>query len=562
VALLLGLIWVLLVAIGWFAPLACDRWLSPIEENAERFAHRKCLVLVTLGGATILFRLALLPVLPVPMPAVHDEFSYLLAADTFAHSRLSNPPHPMWIFFDTFHVLQHPTYASKYPPAPGALMAVGELLGHPWLGVLLSMAMMTVTMTWMLQGWFSPPWALLGGLLVLLHLNLFQYWADSYYNGSVAAAGAALTLGAYPRILKSQKIHDAILMGIGVVILACSRPFEGLVFCLPVAIALLLKLRSICRNNLRVAALRVVLPLGLVLAAGTTFLAYYNAMVTLNPFAFPYVVYHRQYFNYPIFAWQHASPPQHYANPQFEFFFNDWQRKAYPLTWEGWRHRAAETAWIWWAVFLGPLWTIPFLTLPRVLREERMRLPVFQFVLCAIGLLSVVWFQPHYAAPLTATLMVLLIPAMCDLRQVKMQTRPTGIFLTRLVVIATIASILLQAGHAALNPVVGWSTERLKVIKTLQSLDGKHLVIVQYAPGHNVHHEWVYNDADIDRSRIVWARQVPGFNPKPLLDYFKDRKVWLLEPDASPPVLRPYPVLASGVDLGPGPKPPNNPRDP
>jgi hypothetical protein len=102
----------------------------------------------------------------------------------------------------------------------------------------------------------------------------------------------------------------------------------------------------------------------------------------------------------------------------------------------------------------------------------------------------------------------------------------------------------------------------LNVIKTLQSLDGKHLVIVQYAPGHNVHHEWVYNDADIDRSRIVWARQVPGLNPKPLLDYFKDRKVWLLEPDASPPVLRPYPVLASGVDLGPGPKPPNNPRDP
>lgn len=540
VALLLVAILVMLAAVSWVAPKVGDRWLRPLEKCAARFARRKSLTLLSLAIATILIRLALLPVLPVPIPAIHDEFSYLLAADTFAHGRLTNPPHPMWIFFDTFHVLQHPTYASKYPPGQSVPMALGQILGHPWIGVLLTMAATVAAMTWMLQGWFSPPWALLGGVLVLAYLVLFQYWVDSYYNGSVATIGATLVLGAFPRILTFGRARDSLLMGAGAVILASSRPVEGFIFCIPPAVALSAHLLFRLGPHRKGRILRIVLPFSAVLISGLLFLAYYNAKVTGNPLKFPYAIYQREYTNYPIFAWQKLPPPLRYDNPQFESFFNGWQREDYPLTWNGWKERTFEASWLWWYLFLGTILTLPFIMLPRVLRDRRMRLPLCQFALCAIGLVSVVWFQPHYAAPLAATLYVLLVQAMRHLRQLEIKGRAMGIFLSRLVVVLAIDWVVAQAGHAARFPIVGWNARRQQIIDTLDSLPGQHLVLVRYAPDHNVHCEWVYNAAEIDRAKIVWAREIPGQDLRPLLDYFKDRKTWIVRPDASPPRLEPY----------------------
>lgn len=56
--------------------------------------------------------------------------------------------------------------------------------------------------------------------------------------------------------------------------------------------------------------------------------------------------------------------------------------------------------------------------------------------------------------------------------------------------------------------------------------------------------EWVYNEADIDNAPVIWAREMDMEKNRKLLEYFKNRKAWLLkvEDDKSPPILLPYPV--------------------
>jgi len=78
------------------------------------------------------------------------------------------------------------------------------------------------------------------------------------------------------------------------------------------------------------------------------------------------------------------------------------------------------------------------------------------------------------------------------------------------------------------------------VNQQLASLPGKLLVFVRYYPQHIFQEEWVYNRADVDASRVVWARDLGADENEKLRAYYKDRSVWLLEPDFRPPRLRPY----------------------
>src|SRR5437870_8089649 len=328
------------VVVAYIAPGCGASWFEEIQKTFLRLARRRSAAVAIVGLSALAVRLAVLPVLPIPQPAIHDEFSPLLIADTFAHGRVTNPTHPMWTHFETFHVNQQPTYASMYYPAQGLFLAAGQvILGHPFWGVWLSVGLMCAAICWMLQGWMPAGWALLGGFLAVARLATFSYWTNTYYGGAVAVLGGALVLGALPRIKRQQRVRDALLMGLGLALLANTRPYESLFFCLPIAAVLLIWMFGRSAPPLLLSLRRVLLPLSLVLAITVAAMGYYFWRVTGSPIRIPYQVnisaYHLVYFPWqklqPAALYRHAVMKQFYQGPPVLDSYDQVHR--HPLLW-------------------------------------------------------------------------------------------------------------------------------------------------------------------------------------------------------------------------------------
>src|SRR5580698_8452272 len=147
------------VEIAWAAVLAALAllWRPFIAPLAEKLAERMAWSMAILAILPVALRMLLLPHHPVPSPDIYDEFGHLLVADTLRHFRLANPTHPFHQFFETFFVLQEPTYSSIYPVGPGLVLALGRMIfGHPWAGVVISMGAFSSLCYWMLRAWTTP----------------------------------------------------------------------------------------------------------------------------------------------------------------------------------------------------------------------------------------------------------------------------------------------------------------------------------------------------------------------------------------------------------------------
>ena len=312
-----------IVAFGW--PGLGAGFFSRLEKPLARLARKQGLSVVVVGLAALLLRLAILPVCPIPHPFVPDDFSFLLAADTFASGRLANPTPAMWVHFETMHVSMQPTYASMYFPAQGLVLAAAKLLtGNPWYGVLLMSVLMCAAICWMLQAWLPPTWALLGGMVSVLHIGLFSYWINTYTGaGSIAALGGALLLGALPRFLKAPRLRYTLLMAVGVVLVAATRPFEGLFLFLPVAAMLghwlfFGKHRPSPRMLFRLSAA----PLAL-LVATAAWMGYYNYRAFGSPLTLPYTLNRNTYAIAPYFVWQAPRPEPAYRHEMMRRFYHE-----------------------------------------------------------------------------------------------------------------------------------------------------------------------------------------------------------------------------------------------
>jgi hypothetical protein len=511
---------------------------------------------------TLGVRAALLPVLHVPMPAVHDEFSYLLAADTYASGRLTNPPHPFWRHFESFHIIQQPTYASKYPPLQGLVLAFGERFfdqpfDQPWIGVWLSAGFMCGAVCWMFQGWITPGLAFLGALLVALRVGILSSWMNSYWGGAVPAIGAALLLGAVPRIAFQRRYAYSVTWAIGLAILLNSRPYEGAVLAVLSGAVVVWKTAPLSTLVTRIAwpAAAVLIPVAL-------FMLYYNARVTGNPFELPYQLHERQYGAAPLFAWSRANPAPVYHHAVMQTFWtkvNSAQvKEAQARLLPDFLLKLATMYGFFFCFY--PLF-LPALIWPYPLQTPQERATVVLLAGGLAALIPVAGFQYHYAAAIMPLIYLRFLQSMDRLRNwspgsnhpdgnpvraallfARSPQKPWGAGLA----ILLIALIPIQFGRDVWKLFADgeyappMAQPYHAMVRQLEALPGRHLVLVRYAPNHDVFQEWVYNRADIDSARIVWAREMSPLEDAPLIQYFHGRSIWLLEPDQSPPKLTPY----------------------
>jgi hypothetical protein len=527
--------------------------LQRAEKAVIRFTERRALAVWAMFFGVIGVRLAFLPALRVPAPGILDEFSFLLMGDTFAHGRLANPTHPMWISFETMHINWNPTYSSMYPPAQGFVLMIGQLLGHPWIGVLLSNAAMCAAIVWMLQVWIPPRWAFLAGVLTALQFSVSSYWINGYWGGAVAAAGGALVLGAVGRIRRGARVRDALLLGLGIAVLANSRPYEGMVFCIPTAIYLLWWMRGKIktRDDFRVRTLRVLVPLLTSVILLGSFMAYYNWRVTGHPLLMPHVLYTNTYYSTPSFLWQDMKPALHYRNAQFEAYFNGWARDYYQKNWGEVGRVTKEKFEMFGNYFFSRAeWLLlPFV--PFLLRDKKMRMLLATFFIGTLGVFMVVWGHPHYAAPLVCVVFALVVQTMRHLNTVRVKGRRLGALVVRVVVIVVLTVTLDRALEGKCDvdqDRCAENIERVEIADELNSAPGKHLIMVRYNANHNYHDEWVYNGAEIDSAKVLWARELDAAQNERLFAYFKDRQIWLMRPDEVDHKLRqlkPYPRAAA-----------------
>ncbi len=524
------------------------RALAAVESAFVRLAGRKTLAIVVAGLLPLLARALLLPILPIPKPAIQDEFSYLLASDTFASGRLANPTPALAEHFETPQELVRPTYASKYPPLSGLAMAAAQkLTGQPWIGVWLSMGVLCGALCWALQGWLPPVWALAGSLIAALHIGIVSYWTEGYWGGAWTAVGGALLIGAIPRLTLRPKIGPALAFASGLAILANTRPFEGLVFAAVCAGWLVVEW---IRAKVDISALfrGAVLPMALLLIPVGAWMAYYNFRVTGSALELPYAMHDRQYaLIEPLLFKTHMHPAPVYSNAFLRDFWQadrDAKLGAHGQIVEGhvWDILILLQFLVGW-----PLAACMLLVAVPLWRDPRAKKALLLAALTYLGPALDTRLLPHYAA--AEAVLVYLIAA-CSLRALRHAWPGVeGAYLMwgALLVFAlpSALGLLTPENRCVVGATAFQNAYHAKIEEQLEKQPGEHLALVRYGPAtmaavnaHRNYQELVYNHADIDGSKVIWARSLGAEKDAELLRHYPNREVWIVEENGGVTVSR------------------------
>lgn len=544
--------------------LSAFLWTPALRRRVAALAQRTIPVMALLFLTPILLRLLLLPNHPVPVANVYDEFSHLLVASTLLHGRFANPPHALSQFFETFFVLQHPTYSSIYPPGQGMILALGlAVSGTPWTGVLLASGALCACSFWMLRGYVEPTWALLGGLLAIARFGPLNLWMNCYWGGALPAAAGCFVFGSLPRLhyawsrgLPPRK-RDAALLGIGFGFHLLTRPFESVLLAMSV---LLLAAIVLQRSMFSKPVLNGALWSFFAVSPALILLALQNKQVTGSWTTLPEQLSQFQYGVPTTLTVELPAVPHIDLTPQQALDFRAQTLMHGPGTDSLKRfflrleYRIRD-----YRFFFQPPLYLAAVAFLFALRSKVYLWIAATLAIFACGTNLFPYLLVHYLAAVTSLFLLVSIAGLQQLARLRVRDAAVGPDIVRVLVLLSLAPFLLWygihlfEGHGAPLALLQYETwdfiphrnvnsnadRRTTVANRIANLRGKLLVFVHYAPQHPFQEEWVWNAADIDKARVVFARDLGAAENEELLRFYPDRKAFWLEPDHPLPLLEP-----------------------
>jgi hypothetical protein len=244
-----------------------------------------------------------------------------------------------------------------------------------------------------------------------------------------------------------------------------------------------------------------------------------------------------------MFAWSKLRPEPVYHHPIMREFWAGVHVDQVRIAKKDIFNSLLVKLWLTYDFFFGLWpWLVPLLIWPYALKTIEERLTLVVLIAFVAALFPLTGFMPHYAAAFAGMFYARFMQGVTRLVRWRPFGKAIGPGLAFLFLAlfgyqfgTNLTSLLVHGVRAEPLP-----EQRQAVIEQLAKQGGPDLVLVRYSSDHDPHQEWVYNRADIDRAPIVWAREMGREQDRALIEYFHDRRIWLLEPDVTPPRLAPY----------------------
>ncbi len=469
----------------------------------------------------------------VPKPKVHDEFAYLLAADTFCSGKLTNATPAHAAHFESVHILVSPSYMSKYQPGTALVMGVAQyLVGSAYWGVAIVSAMASTVAYWAVIPFAGRFWAIVSGFVHVVSFGSIHYWAQSYWGGAMPFLGAMLVVGSYGWVRGGNQEKATWPMALGFAILLLTRPFEGAFLCAAV-LGLVICHTLRIGTKVKVVIQLWLLPLALLLGGAVVFQMIYNQGVTGCWARLPYSEHWDQYTNAALF-WFLPVDDRFLVRDHNNEFANQqrwemeiqryWQRDGIML---GLKNRAVDIVlmieangfYVAWIALCGCI--------------LRWRLPkdlVAIALISSIPVMIYTWLITHYLACVIAVLWItkfhLLSMAEKMGSRMFLSVKWVKPFVVAILLLSVVITFLWR--HRPLDRKIH---ARNSVESFLTKTNGDHLLFVKRGQKFDPSEEWVYNLSDLQKQKIVWARYLTKESNAALAASYKDRRVWVVEPE-------------------------------